>query len=615
MPVRLLSTISWFFLASLLFACAGNETTQAAPDGGPGTDAPMSFVPDSGRPDSTSAPLDSTVPSPDSSAGDSSIDLGDTNIDFGDTEIPPVDAGPPPPGVLVSMGPNLRLWGVTDDGYAIYSTPNPGGVLYAVRLAEASGGDGGSDAGHDAASHDAASDAASDGSSAADTGAPGAPISITTVDGSPIIVVEHDVVLVWAGFNFISGVGSLSEWTAAGGMHTLSMASVPGNVQVTPFGTSLTTDPTQPALSVGVSADSAYVLFLDNATPQGNGTADVYEAPTSTGVKAKVIAGVSIAFAYPSLGFAGGPPSQMFGVVSASTAGLQYGIHTFSVPSWTPAQSVPTTSTWRWSADNAGTKLLAFPSPTGADGGTGGAVVFPLEPDAGSATTIDPTGTFGVMTADGNDVIYGTTAGGLMRSPVASPSPTALVAAPASPIAAVLGLSPSDGTVLFFEQIGNNQGATDLYAASAVASGPIDTLSSAATAALLSPGDSFTTDSTHAIYWTGYTPPNPPFMTGPPTGTLTASATAAGDGGAPVTLGAAAVMGWATKGAKVVFDDNLAAAGTADIEAIDLATGAMPTKLVPQASPYFFLSPARDLVVYSWSVSPTLAGVYAMPAP
>jgi hypothetical protein len=104
-------------------------------------------------------------------------------------------------------------------------------------------------------------------------------------------------------------------------------------------------------------------------------------------------------------------------------------------------------------------------------------------------------------------------------------------------------------------------------------------------------------------------------MTGPPTGTLTAAATAAGDAGAPVTLGAAAVMGWATKGAKVVFDDNLVAAGTADIEAIDLATGAMPTKLVAAVGPYFFLSPARDLVVYSWSVSPTLAGVYAMPVP
>jgi hypothetical protein len=420
------------------------------------------------------------------------------------------------------------------------------------------------------------------------------------------------VVLAWTGFSLFTGVGTLSMWTSAGGMHMLSMTSVPGNVQVTPFGTSLTVDPTQPAISAAVSPDSAYVLFLDNATPQGNGTADVFQAHTTTGAKASVVPGVSISFAYPSLGFAGGPPSETFAVVAASSAGVEYGIHTFAVPSWAPAVSVPATTTWRWSSNQAGTKLLAF--PPAVDGGAGGAVVFPLAPDAGTVTTIDPSGTFGVMTADGNDVVYGSITGGLMRSPTATPSPTALVAAPASPVAGILGLSPSGGTVLFYEMAGNTQGATDLYAASAVASGSADTLSGATTAALLFPGDAFTTDSSHAIFWTDYTPPNPPFMNGPTNGTLMAAATG-GDAGAPVSLGTSSVIGWATSGAKLVFDDNLSATGTADLETVDLSAAAQPTKIVPQIGAYFFLSPAKDLVVYSWSVSPTIAGVYAMKAP
>ncbi len=601
-PVRFLSTMSLLLSAALLFACAGNETVQATTDAGPRPDAPMSFVPDSGRPDSTAPPQDSSV-----NPGDSTVDFGDTSIDFGDTAIPPVDAGPPPPGVLLAQGVNLRLWGVTDDGYAIYSSANPGGTLFAVSLTQPAVVDGGTDAGNEAASPDAASD----GGSGGDGGVPGAPVTITVIDATTMVFVEHDAVLVWTGFNLFTGVGSLSIWTAAGGMHMVSTTSVPGNVQVTPFGTSLTIDPSQPALSAAVSPDSAFVLFLDNASPQGNETADVVQASTATGAKAAVVPGVSISFAYPSLGFAGGPPSQTFAVVASSSA-VQYGIRTFSLPAWSPAQTIPTTTTWRWSSDQAGSKLLAF--PPALDGGAGGAVVFPLEPDAGSATVIDPTGTFGVMTADGSAVIYGSTAGGLMRSPTSSPSPTALVAAPATPVAGILGLSPSGSSVLFFETVGGSAGATDLYAASALTSGPVDTLSSSTTAALLSPGDAFTTDSAYAVYWTGYTPPNPPFMNGPTMGTLTAAAIA-GDGGAPVTLGPGSVIGWATTGAKLVFDDNVAAAGTADLESVDLASGVPPTTLVPQVGAYFFVSAAKDLVVYSWSVSPTIAGVYAMPAP
>jgi hypothetical protein len=606
-------------VAVLAAACAGNETTPtpAADSGLPSYDG-MSFVPDSGNPynvmDSTTPPEDSTVP-----LQDSSVNFGDTNIDFGDTAVTPFDAGTPPPGVSVATGTDLRLWGVTDDGYAIYSTAEPGGSLFAVQLPTSVSADGGSDAGHDAASsHDASSDGnASDGNasgdgSTGDGGTPGAPISIAPVDASAIVIVEHDVVLAWSGFNFISGVGSLVMWTSAGGMHMLSTASVPGSMNITPFGTTLMTSPTQPAISAGVSADSSYVLFLDNADPENSGTADVYQAATSTGTKAAVQMGISISFAYPSLGFAGDPPNPISAVVAASAAGIEYGIRTFSVPSWTASQTIPATTTWVWSSNSAGTKLLAFPSAV--DGGAGGAVVFPLEPDGGSPTPIDPTGQFGTMTPDGTHVIYGGSAGGLSISPTTSASPSVLVTPPASPIEGILALAPSAESVLFYEtEDSSDDGATDLYAASATASGPITTLSSATTAGLVSPGDAFTADSSHALYFTDYTPPNPPFQTGPTNGTYTAAVTGS-DGGAALALGQKAVMGWATSGAKVVFTANLATA-TADLEAIDLSSATMPTTLVPSVSPYVFLSPSKTLIVYSWNVSPTIAGIYVMPAP
>ena len=71
----------------------------------------------------------------------------------------------------------------------------------------------------------------------------------------------------------------------------------------------------------------------------------------------------------------------------------------------------------------------------------------------------------------------------------------------------------------------------------------------------------------------------------------------------------------------MLYNDNFVATGglrygRADLEVVDLATGPSPTLLASQADAVIDITPARDHVIYSWTVQPgAQAGLYVVAIP
>jgi hypothetical protein len=209
----------------------------------------------------------------------------------------------------------------------------------------------------------------------------------------------------------------------------------------------------------------------------------------------------------------------------------------------------------------------------------------------------------GQLIQGGAMAVYGTTAGALRVSPTKTPSPTTL----ASAFGGFYGVSPSQGSVLYY----HDQAATgtDIYLTSMSPQGTPQTLTASTNGAVN--GDAFTADSSYALYSTG-------------NDVCSGAATFAAfpvAGGSSIPLGTNVWGDWSATGAKVIFNDNYVATGglrfgRADIKVVDLAAGAMPTLVVSQADAVLDMSPAGDQVIYSWSVQPgAQAGIYATPVP
>jgi hypothetical protein len=229
----------------------------------------------------------------------------------------------------------------------------------------------------------------------------------------------------------------------------------------------------------------------------------------------------------------------------------------------------------------------------------------------GASVLIDATATTGVYTSDGQHVVYATSGGAINVAAITGGTPTTLVAA--GGYAGVLALSPDNNWLLAYksamqDSVGDN--LSDLYLASATTPGATTTISSTVTASLF--GDAFTTDSSHAIYSAAISNGS---------GTLTALKTAAGS--TPSTL---AMVDWtnaSATGAKVVFNANDTQpagcggpGGTADLGSVDTSATTPATILVSQADTNFFLTKAKDKVVYSWSyLTNSTAGVWVLPVP
>jgi hypothetical protein len=472
----------------------------------------------------------------------------------------PRDAGGPvesstPGSTVLAPGKDLVLWGVTSDGYAIYATASlTTTTVYAVSLAG------------------------------------GTPVMIDTLTSSYSEVLTAGNLVIVLNDVTSTGEGTLEIWSSKGGLHTIVSTAY--------------------AYEFDLDSAFAHIAYFGNYDSTAM-TADAYVANvdgTGATLLQSAVPGLGQGSkCYPEIAFAGSSPVLAYCTTPPTTGNIE----SFASPSWamTPVES----SVYPYFvADPAGNNLMFLSSA--------GMQVIPAA--GGTATMIDANGQNGLFTSDGANIVYVTSGGGLYTSPIASPSPTMLVSSGLEGIAA---LSPDNSTALVYKNYDQSTYTSDLYAASAVTSGPLTTLSSATTAAVGSVlnggivyGSSFTSDSSHALFFTGVSTASYPYL-----GMLQSGAPGATS---PSTLGPNSNTVFASGKTKAVFEDNfLLASGsivaTVDIKSVDTAAGGTPTVVVSQANagPYygsFFLSPDGTKIVYTQNgASTSTQGVLVVPVP
>jgi hypothetical protein len=471
------------------------------------------------------------------------------------------DGGSPGTGTMLQPFYGAVLSGVTSDGWVVYGNGGEVPTYYAAPL---------------------------DGGAAVDLG-------LSQSYGYTIVV--GDVAFIFSSIDVDDGTyaSPLSIWTSKNGEKLLTMNSFLENA--------------------AVSSDNNYVLYYDNLNPTAQ-TGDLYVAKTDgTGVTLleSSLPGLTPGgMCEPSFGFAG---------TTASVA-------------WCPSGSTTSVTIATFPAPYTGT-----PSDGGADAGTGALVTgvtslgFGVDPTftylsyvtsaglnvvplvGGTPTLIDATGTDGVFTTNGMNIFYATNVKDLDTSPVASPAENVLVT---GGVDGVYGLSPNNATALVFSNLNSSNNLTDLYTASASTAGSLTKLTSSVTSTPagfgILAGNPFTIDSSEVLFFTSVMAS----AEGSPFGALYVGNPSTG---AATMLSGASNTVWATTGTKVVYSDSLLflATTTMDILAVDVASGT-PTLISHGAtagdSAAFYLSPAKDQIIYSWTSPGTESGgIFVAPVP
>ncbi len=178
---------------------------------------------------------------------------------------------------------------------------------------------------------------------------------------------------------------------------------------------------------------------------------------------------------------------------------------------------------------------------------------------------------------------------------------------PPTSVVSLSGVSPDGRQLLFQAKEAVRPLSGGLWITSTTPGGPFSRLSfEDDTATAASPA--FTADSQWALW---FTDPDPYGA-----GTLMASAVS---GGAPSVLGRDVVTVAASSGAHVLYTDGYTLVGRRPgrtvLHAADLSTGAGPTVLATDAGGAFYLTRARDRVVYSFDDGSPRAGIYVADAP
>jgi hypothetical protein len=467
------------------------------------------------------------------------------------------DGGDPGTGTMLQPFYGAIIDGVTSDGWVVYSNGGEVPTFYAANLAG--------------------------GGTATDLG---------LAQSYGYAFVEGEVAFIFTSIDVDDNTyaSPLSIWTSKGGEHVLTMNSFFENA--------------------AVSSDNQYVLYYDNLNTSAE-TGDLYVAKTDgTGatIVQRGLPGLTPGGACePNFTFAG-TTAIVAWCPTGSTSSVN--IAAYAPPMWGSAVDAGTAT-----LVTGATSLAIDVDPTNttlAFVNAGGLQVIPLA--GGAPTLIDATGTGGAFTKDGMNLVYTTSANTLALSPVAVPSTTPLVTAG---VKGIYGLSPDNKTALVFSTAEGN-GLTDLYTASASTAGFTTKLTATDNATPagfgILAGDPFTIDSSHVLFLSAVTTS----AEGSPFGTLNAGSASTG---ASTPLSTASNTVWATTGTKVVYSDNLLflATTTMDIKAVDVASGT-PTLISHGAtagsSAAFYLSPAKDKIIYSWTSPGTESGgIYVAPIP
>jgi hypothetical protein len=465
-----------------------------------------------------------------------------------------------PKGTQLVQSTNIQIDGVTTDGYAAY-TDVADGTLYVVSLAG------------------------------------GEPLAIGIVDQFNEVFVKGKVV-VFAPAATNLGVADLSVWSAA------NPKTVPLSGSAAAFNS-----------LVAVSDDGNFIMFFDDVDPDAIGNLVVARVDGSA--RTRLVTGVqlsngdctaTLAFAggYAIAGYCTQPPSTTktlhagvsdggpYDPVTPAEGGADDGgapatsdlgslsavVSTFSGPNWSQ-RTIATGVQSQFTVDAKGTELMVA--------GAEGLLWFPLDGESGG-TTIDVAGTHGDFVSDGGAILYTTSANDLARSSVTSPSPMRLT----SGIAHVIATSPDENWVVGFLGLDLDTYTVDLYYASATMSGPasplVPTLAGTTGGAY---GDSFTADSSYAIFFTDI---------GEETATLYVAPLGA-NAEAPSLIAPNVYAAYAMTGSKVLFNDDYDPdTSRADIVWVDAAHPTATTTLVSEADAPFYMTPSKSQIVYSWNV-------------
>jgi hypothetical protein len=479
------------------------------------------------------------------------------------SDAPPADSSHPEGGgdasgpTRLAEGMDLTVWGVTSDGYVIYSDTVSS---YAVPLAG------------------------------------GTATVIDALTGPTFLTVAGPLVEIAVGYNSSAAPGTLKTWSKKGGLHTLSSSAFAYTYQVQ-------YNQVNPPVDGPVgnsSPDFTSIAYFDNYDAAAN-TADAYVA-NADGTGAKLlqasVQGVGISLTSvpqcsPVLSFVG---SRVVLGYCPTPGGSTGNITSYAPPSWSSvalATGVP--------IDLLSGVSFSFGDPSGTNillNGTSGLEAISVAD--GTSTTIDPNGTAlgALFTSDGADLVYLSTSGALLRSPMASPSPSTLVA---SGLFGISGLSPDNATALVATAVDSTTYLPNLYQASATTSGSLTTLSAATSTEV--PGivgeSSFTNDSSHVLFYTSVTMDSTTFVT---LGTLQAGTPGSSS---TVTLGNNSANAYASGNTKVVFDANytLPASSktpTVDLMSVDVSTSGSPTTLASGVIAYAYaLSPDGSQLAYA----------------
>jgi hypothetical protein len=518
--------IATLSLLTLSGACSGSVAATSTVDSGAGNDAGAHV--DASGPSDASAPSDAHEAAAPSDAGAHDTGTPSDAHPQGDAD---AAGGPAALATFDDTSGAATLYGITGDGYLIYADGSS--TVHAVSLSG------------------------------------GTPIQLAQIGSSLAwVTVQNNVALIMPSPD-ANGIGPLVVWSAAGGLHQLSAASTT-------------------ALNWSVSADSTHVLYFDHAAAQadsGTGAVDgdLYVANADGSGVTLLREGISQywdnqAPCYYNFSFAGS--YAVLWQCTPAASGQNVTAWTFPEQGWQPIQlpGYLSGNGYGFDVDKSGTLLLL---ETAA-----GLQLYPLA--GGSPTTIDSAGAWGVFTSDGSTLLYTTTAGVLNRVQVAHPSPPQQLV-PGS-VHGLAGLSPDGQHVLVFDHEAP-VGPIDLYLASAVSpSTPVALVpTTTAEVGMVMSGDPFTTDSSHAIFFSN-------MDTSTWLGTLMAGPTSGS--GNPVQLATNSNAAWAVGPSGVVFSTQVSS-GTFAIGWADTSQAAPPTTLVPNAlGTGFLVTPARDRIVY-----------------
>jgi hypothetical protein len=373
------------------------------------------------------------------------------------------------------------------------------------------------------------------------------------------------VIFSFHNFDLVSGFGDLTIWTAANG--------------AVPFVDGAT-------FNGAVSDDGTRILTT------GHTTSDA----TTTSL---VLGGID-----------GAPPTVLFPLTTACPPRLFFAGGTFVVAACA-ASSTPAAAVWAIDPTTGqATTLLQGGTQIAAVPGTSGDLV--LGESDGSARLVPVSGappeTLGsavdqiFVSPDGSAVLL-RSQGKIVRVPLASGDPVTL--APTG-VVHISGVSPDGQQVMFQTTEGLKVGFGDLQLTSAAQAGPIVGLSGDANTTIFH--SAFTDDSSWALYFTGAD------LYG--VGTFTVAPVA---GGAPAVIGGGGWTVVGVGGARIVFTDGYTPIakrpGRGVLRFADLASGEAPAIIATHAGADFYLTHARDQVLFSFNDGSPQSGIYAAPVP